>query len=156
MRKNKTPSIKDKLWAGLTKKQKDWADEYLKTGNATQAYLNAYNSTDNTTARVEGHRLLTNPSVLKYVDANMSVNALTDDWIIKEVMKDITSGDKQSRLNGLNLLAKIRAMVTEKRVNIDEQRKEYGKITYNTFNEPELSDNGVVPTQSATIEEYDA
>ena len=156
MRKNKTPSIKDKLWSGLTKKQKAFADEYLKTGNATQAIKHNYGIEDNNTAAVMGFDNLRNANIQRYVDSNMTVNALSDDWIIKEVMKDITSGDKQSRLNGLNLLAKIRAMVTEKRVNIDGQRKEYGKITYNTFNEPELSDNGFVPTQSATIDEYDA
>lgn len=46
----------------LTDKQKAFAVEYLKSFNATQAYLNVFNSTYNT-ARTEGSKLLANPNI---------------------------------------------------------------------------------------------
>lgn len=53
--------------ADLTEKQRLFCIYYIKSFNATQAYLKAYNCTYNT-ASVEGHRLLTNPKVKKEID----------------------------------------------------------------------------------------
>lgn len=53
----------------LTLKQQRFADEYIISGNATEAYKKAYpNVTKDTTARVNASRLLTNANVLAYVE----------------------------------------------------------------------------------------
>lgn len=57
----------------LTVKQQKFADEYIKTGNASESYKKAY-STKNMSddaIRVEGNRTLTKPYVKDYVDKRM-------------------------------------------------------------------------------------
>ena len=57
----------------LTIKQKKFADEYIKTGNASESYKKAY-STKNMSddaIRVEGNRTLTKPYVKDYVGKRM-------------------------------------------------------------------------------------
>lgn len=52
---------------GLTKKEKAFAEEYVRNGgNATQAYLAAYDACYNT-AKAEGWRTLKRPGVKEYV-----------------------------------------------------------------------------------------
>ncbi len=53
----------------LTIKQKKFADEYIKTGNATQSAINAGYSKK--TARVTGAENLTKPNIKAYVDERM-------------------------------------------------------------------------------------
>ena len=52
----------------MTLKQKRFADEYIKSGNATQSYFKAYDTckTQNT-AEVNGCRLLSNAKVYNYI-----------------------------------------------------------------------------------------
>lgn len=53
----------------LTVKQKRFADEYIITGNATESYKRAgYACKSDGTAGVEGHRLLKNPKIAKYLE----------------------------------------------------------------------------------------
>lgn len=53
----------------LTIKQKAFADRYIKTGNATQSYIDAgYSVGSRNTAEVNGHRLLRNAKVQAYLD----------------------------------------------------------------------------------------
>ncbi len=51
----------------LTKKQKDFADEYIKTGNGTQSALKAYNVKKYNTANVVAVENLQKPTVLEYI-----------------------------------------------------------------------------------------
>lgn len=44
-----------------------FCEEYLLTGNATQAYLTAYNSESPKSAQIEGSRLLDRPDVQEYI-----------------------------------------------------------------------------------------
>lgn len=56
----------------LTEKQRRFADEYIRTGNITQSYLNAYQNVKNeNTARAAGSRLLANVNVKSYVDKRL-------------------------------------------------------------------------------------
>src|SRR5690625_788991 len=56
----------------LTPKQQAFADYYIETGNATQAYLKAYkNVTKETTANTNGSRMLRNAKVKAYIDERM-------------------------------------------------------------------------------------
>src|SRR5699024_85512 len=56
----------------LTEKQQRFADEYIISGNATQAYLIAYPSVNKeATAAQAGSRLLRNVKVKAYVDERL-------------------------------------------------------------------------------------
>ena len=56
----------------LTEKQRRFADEYIRLGNGTQAYLLAYtNVKSEATARANSSRLLTNANVKAYIDEVM-------------------------------------------------------------------------------------
>lgn len=56
----------------LTEKQRRFADEYIRTGNITQSYLNAYNNVKNeNTASSAGSRLLRNVKVKAYIDKRL-------------------------------------------------------------------------------------
>ena len=65
----------------LTEKQKRFADEYIiNGGNATQAALTAGYS--ERTARSQGHRLLTNVGVKKYIEGRLE--EIQDESILKQ------------------------------------------------------------------------
>ena len=53
--------------ANITAKQKMFADEYIKTGNAKQSYINAGYSARGNSAEANASRLLRNDKVLAYM-----------------------------------------------------------------------------------------
>ncbi|TCS80367.1 terminase small subunit [Tepidibacillus fermentans] len=56
----------------LTEKQKRFADYYIETGNATEAYKRAgYKAKNYETIRANASRLLTNANVKAYIDTNL-------------------------------------------------------------------------------------
>ena len=56
----------------LTMKQQKFADEYIISGNATEAYKFTYqNVKKDSTARANSSRLLTNANVKSYIDARL-------------------------------------------------------------------------------------
>lgn len=56
----------------LTVKQKKFADEYIISGNATEAYKKAgYKASSDRIAGVEGHKLLRNPKIETYIGNRM-------------------------------------------------------------------------------------
>lgn len=76
----------------LTIKQKKFADEYIKTGNATDAYKKAgYKYSSDNLASVEGHKLLRNPKVKAYVDKKLSELEAETIAESKEVLQYLTS-----------------------------------------------------------------
>nr|DAW50619.1 MAG TPA: Terminase small subunit [Caudoviricetes sp.] len=57
---------------GMTEKQQKFADEYIVSLNATQAYKKAYpNIKNDEVARTNGSRLLTNANVKAYIDERL-------------------------------------------------------------------------------------
>lgn len=76
----------------LTLKQQRFADEYIISGNATQAYRAAYPTIKrDEVARVNGSRLLTNANVKAYIDermAELSSKKVADQ---QEVLEFLTS-----------------------------------------------------------------
>ena len=57
----------------LTAKQRLFADEYIKSGNATEAYIKAgYSVKNNGSAKAASSRLLTNVNLKHYIDAKMA------------------------------------------------------------------------------------
>ncbi len=58
----------------LTVKQKKFADGYIISGNATEAYKEAgYRVSSDRVASVEGHKLLRNPKVKIYIDERLKI-----------------------------------------------------------------------------------
>lgn len=51
----------------LTPKQKAFADEYLKCGNATEAYKTAYDCENDVTAGTNAHKNLKKPKISAYI-----------------------------------------------------------------------------------------
>lgn len=57
----------------LTAKQRLFADEYIRSGNATEAYIKAgYSVKTNSSAKAASSRLLTNVNLKHYIDAKMA------------------------------------------------------------------------------------
>ncbi|HHX19607.1 MAG TPA: terminase small subunit [Clostridiaceae bacterium] len=76
----------------MTEKQKRFADEYIISLNATEAYLGVYKNVKRpTTAAAAASRLLTNVKVKKYIEKRLA--ELEDAAIAKqdEVLKYLTS-----------------------------------------------------------------
>ncbi|GIN88698.1 terminase small subunit [Heyndrickxia sporothermodurans] len=74
----------------LTEKQKRFADYYIESGNATDAYRKAYNASDKT-ASVEGFKNLAKPSIKKYIEERM--NEIRSEKIAsqEEILEYLTS-----------------------------------------------------------------
>ena len=93
---------------GLTIKQKKFADEYIISGNATEAYKKAgYKYSSDNMASVEASKLLRNPKVKSYIEERMAEiesNKIADQ---KEVMEYLTSvmrgNEKQEQLITIGL-----------------------------------------------------
>ncbi|WP_331495936.1 terminase small subunit [Peptacetobacter sp.] len=93
---------------GLTIKQKKFADEYIISGNATEAYKKAgYKYSSDNMASVEASKLLRNPKVKSYIEERMKEiesNKIADQ---KEVMEYLTSvmrgNEKQEQLITIGL-----------------------------------------------------
>lgn len=60
----------------ITKKQKDWADKYIETGNKTQSALAVYDTEDYKTASVIGAENIEKPSVREYLENHAHEAAL--------------------------------------------------------------------------------
>lgn len=76
----------------LTLKQQAFCDCYIETGNATEAYKKAgYSYKNDNVAGVEGHKLLKNPKIEKYVTEH--VEAIRSPVIAsqEEVLERLTS-----------------------------------------------------------------
>lgn len=74
----------------LTPKQKLFADEYIKSGNATDAYVKAGYKCSRSTARRNGNRLLTNADIKSYIanrTAEIESHKIAD---AKEVLEYLT------------------------------------------------------------------
>ncbi len=70
-----------KLVNGLTQKMKNFCHEYLESGNATEAYLSAYDTTNKTIAGVEGSKLLARDDIREYIE---KINKPTVNKILNE------------------------------------------------------------------------
>ncbi|MEI4352202.1 terminase small subunit [Streptococcus suis] len=76
----------------LTIKQKKFADEYIISGNATEAYKKAgYRVSSDRVASVEGHKLLRNPKVKTYIDERLKILESEKIATQEEVLSYLTS-----------------------------------------------------------------
>lgn len=88
----------------ITIKQQTFADNYIKYGNATEAYLKAYtNVKKEATARANGSRLLTNANVSEYIAERMEElksERVADQQEILETLTAVLRGE----VNGATLI----------------------------------------------------
>ncbi len=93
----------------LTAKQRLFADEYIKSGNATQAYFAAgYNVKSGSVAAANANRLLKNANVKGYIETKMAEIESSKIADAKEAMQSITAiargeeTETQAQLNPLS------------------------------------------------------
>lgn len=117
----------------MTPNQRIFADEYIKTRNATQAYLKAYPKTKNSNiAGVKGHNLLRNGKVAEYIDKQL--DAVHDDTIADaaEIMRFFTEtmrGQNSSEMSDRTTAAKAlaRMLGVDSRVDAEKLKIEQAR-----------------------------
>lgn len=70
----------------MTPKQRVFADEYIKTRNATRAYMMAYPNSSEDSARRDASRLLTNADISAYVKQRIDEISDAEIMGVKEIM----------------------------------------------------------------------
>lgn len=108
---------------GLTIKQKKFADEYIISGNATEAYKKAYtNVKKDETASVNASRMLRNAKVKSYIDERMDEidkSKIADQQEVMEFLTTTMRDDENAtkdRLKAAELIGKRHMMWVEKRM----------------------------------------
>ena len=106
---------------GLTIKQKKFADEYIISGNATEAYKKAYtNIKKDETARANASRMLTNANVKNYIDERMKEidkSKIADQQEVMEFLTTTMRDDENAtkdRLKAAELIGKRHMMWSER------------------------------------------
>lgn len=86
------------IYHGLTLKQKKFADEYIISCNATEAYLKVYTSVKKeNVARTNASRLLTNANVKNYIDERLSEidsEKIADQKEVMEYLSSVMRGEQ--------------------------------------------------------------
>lgn len=100
----------------MTPKQRIFADEYIKTRNATRAYMTAYPNVKNeNTAHAAASRLLRNVTVSEYIDEQLDSlhnHSIADAAEIMEYLTRMIRGeetDEMMTMEGLIRDVKVRA-----------------------------------------------
>lgn len=85
----------------LTVKQRKFADNYIKSGNATESYIQAgYSVKTRNVAEVEGFKLLRNPKIATYVETNineMSNNKIASAEEVLEYLTRVVRGEEKEK-----------------------------------------------------------
>lgn len=131
----------------LRPKHKIFCEEYIKTLNATQSYLKAFNSTYNT-AKAEGYKLLARPCIQEYINKrmeNVEKQRIADANEILEFLTSTIRGEVKDQL-GFETSVKDRIKASEllgKRYRLfeEEKQKEEEKSTSKPKIEINIVDN---------------
>lgn len=87
--------------SGLRIKQKRFADEYIISGNATEAYKKAgYRVSSDRVAGVEGHKLLKNPKIKSYIDERLKQldsEKIADQQEVLSYLTSVMRGETQEQ-----------------------------------------------------------
>lgn len=87
--------------SGLRIKQKRFADEYIISGNATEAYKKAgYSVSSDRVAGVEGHKLLKNPKIKSYIDERLKQldsEKIADQQEVLSYLTSVMRGETQEQ-----------------------------------------------------------
>jgi phage terminase small subunit len=114
--------------------------EYIVSNNATDAYMKAYNVSNQKSATESGSRLLKNPEIIKELDKiqrqRMEKAMWTADEILKEIQEIAHSEDssRAEKLKALELAAKSLGMFRDKvehsgslQIIIDKEAEEWAQ-----------------------------
>lgn len=126
-----------KLVNGISQRMRNFCHAYLELGNATEAYLRAYNTENRKTAKIEGSRLLTRDDIREYIE---SLNRPIENRIANEREKKrqiiwrrielcIEKGDEAAIARYMDILNKMDAEYTNINRNIDDTNKLSGLST---------------------------
>ena len=108
--------------AKLTKKQKDFADKYLETGNGTKAALEVYDTDDNNTAGVIGYENLRKPKIIAYTEEHVA----TAKSLLYELMNDKSVKPETRAQIASSLIDRIEGKAVQRNINANaETEKEY-------------------------------
>ena len=126
----------------LTEKQKNFCHEYISNnGHATKAYLTAYNSKSESSARIEASKLLRRDDITEYIQA---LTKPTQNRVINEREKKRTiiwegieqcrqAQDHNSIARYMDILNKMDAEYININKNIDEDKTEINNLDTNTL-----------------------
>ena len=120
---------------GMTEKQKIFADEYIISLNATQAYKKAYpNVKKDAVAQANGSRLLSNAMVKAYIDEQLEKlqsERVADQQEVLEFLTSVMRGEVTEPLlvldgEGTQRLAMVKPSVATRRSAAVDLGKRYG------------------------------
>lgn len=107
------PRLVGKAGDNLTIKQRKFVRAYLKSGNATDAVLEAgYNAKNRITASAIGSEHLARPKIQNAFARAMESAGLTDDYLVERLNKIVYAGTSQIALDKANPDQAIRAIDT--------------------------------------------
>lgn len=119
----------------MTEKQQKFADEYIISLNATQAYKKAYpNVKKDATARVCASQLLTNPNVKAYIDERLEKlksERVADQQEVLEFLTSVMRGEVTEPLlvldgEGYQRIVDAKPSVATRRASAVDLGKRYG------------------------------
>lgn len=108
----------------LTKKKREFCEEYVLTGNGTRSYMKAFSKTekDYSLCAVEANRLLKKEEIIQYIaDLTKQKNPLlTQEWLCDRLLVIINNPEtkEQDRLKAIDMLLKsVGAYTTNQNIN---------------------------------------
>jgi phage terminase small subunit len=114
----------------LTLKQKRFSDAYVKTGNATKAVLQTYDTQDKKSASVIGSTNMANPRIVTYIESILDnagvsdiylahqLRTVIDNSLTKKALKKISPSDG---LRGIEMAYRLRDKFPATRTQIDKR-----------------------------------
>lgn len=104
----------------LTKKQREFCEEYVRTGNATRSYMKAFDKTEDDygLCSVEGSRMLKKEEIREYISELAKVkNVLVEEeWLCDRLIEIINNPDTKEadKLKAIDMLLKTTGSYTQK------------------------------------------
>lgn len=102
----------------LTKKQREFVNEYVETGNGVQAALKAYDTTDYGTANAIATENLQKPAIIQELNV-LGFDANTAKGVVSEILRE-RGAEPQHRLKAAELVFKVNGdFAPEKHVTLN-------------------------------------
>lgn len=117
-----------KLVDGISQKMKNFCYEYMKTGNATRAYLTAYDTDNLNTAQVESSKLLKRDDITEFLNSinRPTVNKINNERqrkrtiIWNRIERSIEKEDEAAIARYMDILNKMDAEYVNINRNVDD------------------------------------
>lgn len=126
----------------LPKKQREFCEEYVLTGNITRSYMKAYGKTEDDygVCSVEGGRLLKREPIIQYIaELTKQKNPLlTQEWLCDRLLAVINNPEtkEQDRLKAIDMLLKcLGSYTTNQNINANITGEQTISITITDMEE---------------------